>query len=111
MLSFRTNEKVGAQNISVSSRFFEYQYHIGFTVVALAIFGPYLIQYSTMMNALHNKDLFKSEKFSKLSCQKRICLRLTFTALGVVIMPLFEVFKKIEAVIRLLSLACCCRNG
>lgn len=32
-------------------------------MVAIAIFGPYIIQYSTMMNILNIKGHFKKEKF------------------------------------------------
>ena len=32
---------------------FNHQYHIGYTVVFMAMLGPYIIQYSSMINAIY----------------------------------------------------------
>ena len=37
---------------------FEHHYNIAFILVALATFGPYIIQYSSMMNAIYHKGYF-----------------------------------------------------
>lgn len=42
---------------------FKYDYNIGFIIIAMAVFGPYIIQYSSMMNAIHNKGLFRKERY------------------------------------------------
>ena len=34
-------------------------YNIGFIILVMAIFGPYIIQYSSLMSAIHNKGFFK----------------------------------------------------
>lgn len=46
------------EDIKPGSQDFTYHYNIGCTVVLIAIFGPYIIQYSTMMNVLHVKGYF-----------------------------------------------------
>ena len=35
------------------------QYHYAFLIVFLAIVGPYIIQFSSMMNSYHHKGYFK----------------------------------------------------
>lgn len=49
---------------------FEFHYNICFIIIAMAIFGPYIIQYSSMMNAIHHKGYFKKKKFNRFSCIK-----------------------------------------
>ena len=65
----------------------------------MATFGPYIIQYSSMMNSIHLKGLFKKERYESFSCLKRFYLRCSFTALGLLIMPLIDITLKIETII------------
>lgn len=55
--------QLSREDPNLESEGFRYDYNIGFTVVMLAILGPYIIQYSTMMNAIHFKGYFKEQRF------------------------------------------------
>ena len=61
----------------------------------IAIFGPYIIQYSTMMNVLHVKGYFKEDTFKEHKCLKKLYLRGTFTFFGLLIMPIIDLSLKI----------------
>ena len=37
---------------------FDNYYHIGYSIVFMALAGPYVIQYSTMINAIYQKGYF-----------------------------------------------------
>jgi len=38
-------------------------YNVAFIMIVMSIMGPYIIQYSSLMNAIHNKGFFKADKF------------------------------------------------
>lgn len=92
---------------------FEYDYNIGFVFIALAIFGPYIIQYSSMMNAIHNKGLFRQERFDKFHICKRIYLSLAFTWLGLLILPTIDILLKLQCIVDTIFLPfyCCKLKG
>ena len=87
------------------------QDHIAFSLVGLAILGPYIIQYSSLMNAIHHKGYFKKEKFKKFGCLKRAYLYLAFTFIGLLIMPTIDFFLKVESIIKIFSFACYCKHS
>ena len=79
-------------------------YNIAFILIVMAIMGPYVIQYSSLMNAIHNKGFFKEVKFNTFGLLKKSSLILAFTALGLIIMPLLDILLKIEAILLVLTL-------
>ena len=95
--------------LGVKDEEFVHDYNICFMIVAMAIFGPYIIQYSSLMNSIHNKGFFKANKFNKFSFVGQIYLNISFTALGLLIMPIIDILLKIQAVVKVLSIPLCCK--
>lgn len=79
-------------------------------MVCFAIVGPYIIQYSSMLNAIHYKGYFKTAKSKNLGCLRRIYLYTAFTFIGLLIMPLIDLMLKLEAIVKVLSIACICQK-
>lgn len=69
----------------------------------MATFGPYIIQYSSMMNSFYNKGFFTSERFKRFTCCKKFQLYVVLTVLGLWTMPLIDLLIKIEALINLIT--------
>jgi len=79
---------------------FKYDYNISFLFVSMAIFGPYVIQYASMINAIHSKGLFKITQLKKLSLCKKFYLIFSFTAVGLLIMPLIDALIKVQSILK-----------
>ena len=86
-------------------------YNLAFILIVMAIMGPYIIQYSSLMNAIHNKGFFKEVKFNTFGRLKKLSLILAFTALGLIIMPILDIMLKLEAVLLVLTLPLQCKYG
>ena len=89
---------------------FNHDYNIAFTWTVLSTAGPYVIMYSSMMNAYFNKDSFKNEKFDSFYFIKRVYLTLCFTAFGLLFMLMIDILQKIEIVIKLFTTCCKCKH-
>ena len=57
-------------------------YNIAFVFIMMAIFGPYIIQFSSMINALFVKGLYNDERWNKFNCCRRLQLYLSLTIFG-----------------------------
>lgn len=88
-------------------------FKICFVWIAMAIFGPSIIQYSSYMNLLYHKGIYQHENYSQESCAKRMCLLLSLTWLGLVVIPLIDLLIKLENIINviLIPFTCCKKNG
>lgn len=53
------NEMYWLSKDNSNKEVFADNYNIAFIMISMAIFGPYIIQYSSLMNAIHNKGFFK----------------------------------------------------
>lgn len=100
--------ELSREDPNLESGGFQYHYNIGFTIVMIAILGPYIIQYSTMMNAIHVKGYFKENKFMHFRRPKKCYLRLAFTFFGLFLMPIIDLALKIQvAILLVLALLPC----
>ena len=86
-----------------------YHYNIGFTVVFLATCGPYIIQYSSMMNAFHNKGCYKEPNLKDAGFFRKLYLYLATTFIGLLIMIIVDILQKIESIIRILLIPISCK--
>ena len=76
----------------------------------MAIIGPYVIQYSTLMYSFHRQNFFKKEVYKAFPCLKIIYIFSSLTFLGIFLMPLLDIWQKIFTLIRLFSLLIFCKN-
>lgn len=76
----------------------------------MAILGPYIIQYSTLMYSFHRKNYFKEEVFNNFSCIRKFYLVLSLTAFGMVLMPILDIWLKIFSAIRVFCLLLICKT-
>lgn len=53
---------------------FTNDYSICFIWIAMSTFGPYIIQYSTLMNQLYHKGMYQKENYKKHSACKKVYL-------------------------------------
>ena len=72
--------------------------------------GPYIIQYSTLMYSFHKKSYFKKEVFKDLPLLKKVYVSSALTFIGLILMPILDIWQKIFTLIRLLSLFIFCKN-
>ena len=79
----------------------------------MAIFGPSIIQYSSYMNLLYHKGIYQHDNYTKESSAKRLCLLLSLTWLGLVVIPLVDLLLKMENIISVLLIPFVCfkKNG
>lgn len=70
----------------------------------MAIFSPYIIQFSSMINAFFVKGIFEDERWSKFNCGRKLYLFLNLSFLGLFILPFLDFFIKVRATILLLLL-------
>lgn len=77
----------------------------------MAVIGPYIIQYSSMMNAYFIKGAFNEERWQEFSPWRRIYLLATFTFIGLALMPIIDGYMKFEAIVLIVTLPfkCCSR--
>lgn len=76
----------------------------------MCILGPYIIQFSAVMNIYYMKGYFKRERWKKYRCRTKIRMFLVFTILGLVLMPIIDLVIKIVGLIILITLPCKCRK-
>ena len=55
------------------------------------------------MNVIYLKGSYTSEKMVKHSCWKKFYLHLSFTVFGLLMMPVIDIFIKIEAAVNLVT--------
>ena len=93
---------------------FSNDYAICFIWICMSTFGPYIIQYSTVMNQLYHKGLYQKEIYNKHGFCKKMYLRVIFTCAGLILMPLIDLLIKVEAILNvllLLTFGKCVKNG
>lgn len=73
--------------------------NIAFVWCVMAIIGPYIIQYSSMMNSYFIKGVFNEAMWNEFTFIRKVYLWGTFTFLGLVLMPIIDCYMKFEAVI------------
>ena len=87
-------------------------YNICFVWISLAIFGPYIIQYSSYISLLYHKGTYQYQNYMEESLAKRLCLIISLTWLGLIIIPLMDIMLKLENLVNVLFLPFdCCKCG
>lgn len=64
-----------------------------------------------MMSAFQHKGYFNDENFNKFSCGKKFYYGLAFTILGLLIMPVIDIFLKLETLINFILLPFMCKTS
>lgn len=82
----------------------EVDYNIAFIMVVLAISGPYIIQYSSTMNAYFVKQVYTEEKWREFGYFRTFYLTMMMSIFGLFWVVLTDVYMKIEAIIQLITL-------
>jgi len=65
----------------------------------MSISGPYIIQYSSLMNSLFLKGYFTKENWQELNLIMKIRSVLMMTFVGLIIVFSLDVFLKIQALV------------
>jgi len=86
------------------------QYNIAFIICSMAIVGPYIIQYSSMMNAYFIKGVFNENRWNEFSVGRKLYLIITFTFFGLLLMPIIDCYMKFEAIILFVTLPFSCKG-
>lgn len=73
-----------------------HDYNKCFVLICLAVFGPVMIQYSSQMYMLYQKEMFVSQKFNKCGPVKRTYLILQLTCFGVLFIFARDTFFKVK---------------
>ena len=78
------------------------QYNIAFIWIMMAIFSPYIIQFSSMINAFFVKGLFEDDRWKRFYILRRCYLILSLSFLGLAILPMLDLYIKVQSVILVL---------
>ena len=70
-------------------------YNIAFVFIMMAIFGPYIIQFSSMINAYFVKGLYTDERWKNFRFCRRVQLILSLSILGLIQLPFLDIYIKI----------------
>ena len=74
--------------------------NICFVLINLAIFSPLIIQYSTRINMLYHKGMYRKDKFDNLSIKNRIILVLDLTFMSIFMIFGLEIILVLQSLIK-----------
>lgn len=70
----------------------------------MAIVGPYIIQFSSMINAFFVKGIFEDDRWSRFTWIRKFYLFSSLTVIGLAILPILDIYIKVRATVLLLLL-------
>ena len=87
--------------------------NISFVLISLSIFCPYLIQFSTRINMLYHRGMFKKDNLRRITKVKHVCLLLQISFIGVIFIPFIHIMLILQTVLKIITLplACFKKNG
>ena len=89
---------------------FTHDYNVCFVWICLTVFGPYLIQYSSYINQLYHKGVYKQGTFHNQSFCKKLFLFFQMTAAGLIFIPTIDFIFKLQNLVKVVTLPFNCRN-
>ena len=90
----------------------KHDYNVAFMWCLMCICGPFIIQYSSMMNSFFLKGYYTEKNWKKLSCCRKMQAFFMLTFVGLIfIIPMLDITLKFEALATFLSLWCCFKKS